>query len=586
MTREIGDRPADNLEVSSFLHVHRRPVMRTRGTQRPWVLLAMGLSLVTVSAAPAETGTAAPGRNAPANALRVDPLLIAEAAEVWALIASPDNPVWPGWDAASTPLLFYLPGVQDVLINHPSPPEGFLPYDGPVAFPGGRIYIRGEPTLIEWDGQNTSYDIEGTTTLVVADPLSNLRVQVSSLLLDERAADEKIQGLEFADLATDPYDQLATVAHEAFHVYQSERAPDKGANEMLLLQYPVLSVQNNVGFALEGTALAEALRARDDAAFRRGAVRWLAVRQDRRASLPPAAVEYEDGGEFTEGLAKYVEYRLFQVLEGRPSGPAMAWAQGFEGYADLTRQRESLIDQLVAHMSGAALVNNDPYGTAPLRMRLYYSGMAAGVLLDRLSPTWKERILQPEPSLTSLAEEALQPTPAELEQALAAARADTGYAALVGAKSRLAEAGRARIAAMLAAIEDGPGIALVVDYSQLGSPRLGMAFTPFGITAVDDQRTIFGQAPVAVAFGEDGQVQQTAPSPLLRDTGRQQVRFRLPSNVTRTEVAATLGATPVGCELVADLAVELPGASLTAALARVTLGERELVVVLHEAGSD
>jgi hypothetical protein len=51
-------------------------------------------------------------------------------------------------------------------------------------------------------------------------------------------------------------------------------------------------------------------------------------------------------------------------------------------------------------------------------MRLYYSGMAVGVMLDGLSPGWKSRIFSPDTSLTSLAEEALKPSRAELDQAL------------------------------------------------------------------------------------------------------------------------------------------------------------------------
>ena len=61
---------------------------------------------------------------APAVTLQIDPQLIAEAAEVWALIAAQENAIWPGWNASETPILFYLPDKQDVLINHPRPPAG------------------------------------------------------------------------------------------------------------------------------------------------------------------------------------------------------------------------------------------------------------------------------------------------------------------------------------------------------------------------------------------------------------------------------------------------------------------------------
>jgi hypothetical protein len=550
--------------------------------------LVLGFVFLAASRAPGQSaaGKAEKGQIQPPATLRVDPLLIAEAREIWGLIASPNNPIWPGWDASSTPLLFYLPGEQDVLINHPHPPQGFLPYDGPVRFPGWRILLKNGPTLIEWDGQNTSTDVAGIRTLVVADTLSNLRSQISSLLQDARPAAEKIQGLRFSDFATDPYGQLAMVVHEAFHVFQDKQAPDKGANEMLLLYYPVLSVQNNVGFAQEGSALAEALRATDAAASRRAAVRWLALRRDRRATLPPKTLEYEDGTEFKEGLAKYTEYRLFQVLEGRRPGPAMSWAQGFIGYADLAPQREALIERMVKNMSGAANVNNDPYGTAPLRMRLYYSGMAVGVMLDRLSPGWKSRIFSPDASLTSFMEEALKPSSAELEQALKEAKGEAAYASLVESKTRLAQEGKAHAQAVLKEIEVGPGVGLVVDYSALGSPGLGMAFTPFGITVVDGERTIFSQIPLKVTFGQEGELAQKVPAPLLRDTGRRLVRFRLPQSATRAEVERALGSAATSGGTVANLALDLPGATVKAAKAQIRWSGEDLTVVLLKSSEE
>jgi hypothetical protein len=541
--------------------------------------LLVAASLLSASPACAQ---AAAEKAQPAT-LRVDPLLLAEAHEVWGLISSPGNPIWPGWDASGTPLLLYLPGQQDVLINHPHPPDGFVPYEGPVQFPGWRILVKNGPTLIELDGQNTSKEVEGIQTLVVADPLSSLRANVSSLLQDARPAADKVRSLGLFNLATDPYGQLATVVHEGFHVYQDKVAPDKGAEDMLLLYYPVLSAQNNVGFALEGTALNQALHAANPAALRHAAVRWLAVRRDRRASLPPKAAEYEDGVEFTEGLAKYTEYRLFQVLEGRQPGPAILWAQGFNGYASLAPQRQQLVERMVQNMSGVINVNNDPYGTAPLRMRLYYSGMAEGVMLDQLSPNWKSRIFAADVSLTSLLEEALEPTPAELDRALQEAKTDPAYDSLVQSKTKLAQEGHARADALVKEIEAGPGIGLIVDYSQLSSPKLSMGFTPFGITLIDNDRTVFSQTPIQVVFGKQGEVAQKVTVPLLRDTGRRLVRFRLPSSATRGDVEKALGSSQTGSP-VNDLVLDLPGATVKAAEAQVSWKGNDLVVVMLNGG--
>lgn len=258
----------------------------------------------------------------------------------------------------------------------------------------------------------------------------------------------------------------------------------------------------------------------------------------------------------------------------------MAWVQGFAGYADLGLQREDLIATMIQNMKGEVVVNNDPYGPAPLRMRLYYSGMAEGVLLDRLSPGWKSRIFAPDTSLTALAEEALKPSPSELDQALRESKAGPAYDALVQGKTKLAQEGKGRAEAAAQEIESGAGIALIVDYSQLASNKLSMGFTPFGITAVDENRTIFAQAPVKVIFGSAGELTQNLAQPLLRDTGKKLVRFRMPSNATRADVEKALGAPPSNGGAITGLNVELPGATLKAAKAQIRWQGNDLIIVL------
>ena len=503
---------------------------------------------------------------AQAPTLKVDPRLVAEAAEVWAVIARRDNAIWPGWDASDTPILFYLPSEQDVLINHPHPPAGFVAYDGPVRFPGGRMVVRDGATLIDADGQNTSRDVEGVRTLVVADALSNLRQRISGM--------ESARNLSFAQLATDPYEQLRFVAHEAFHVFQNRTAAAKGANEMLLRRYPVLSVENNVGFAQEGAALAAALQSADERGFQAAVSRWLAVRRHRRAALPPEAIAYEDGAEFKEGLAKYVEYRLLQVLEGREPGSQMWWVQGFHGYHDLSAQRAELIATMLQHMRGEIAVNNEPFGTAPLRMRLYYSGMAIGAVLDRLSPSWKDRILRPDVSLTDLVEQAMGPRAGDLSQGLKDGQgwADD-YAALVAAKRRLAQDGQARIDTMLATIERGAGTGIVVDYGALQPPRAALAFTPFGITMVDEDRTIFTQVPIQARFPDGTEVAQTEATPLLQDRKRNVIQFRLSRQLSREEVAGVLGEGR-------SVRLELPGVRIVSPNATIQWDGKDLRVIL------
>jgi hypothetical protein len=526
-------------------------------------------------------GSAATTLAAKSAPLGVSPLLVDAASQVWSIVARSDNPVWPGWNASDTPLLLYLPGKQELLINHPTPPPGFRPYEGPASFPGARIVARNDTTFVGYDGQNTTMDVAGVRTLVVADPLSNLRQRVQGLIGDPRPAEEKIRTLELDVLASDPYDQLGLIVHEAFHVYQEKTQAERGTNEMLLLYYPTLSVENNVGFGLEASALGEALAAGDDAGFRRAAIRWLVAREQRRAQLPARAVEYENGVEFMEGLAKYTEYRLFQVLEGREAPAALARAQGFRGFGDLSAQRATLIGQMRAHLRGEVSVNNDPYGTAPLRMRLYYSGMAIGILLDRLRPDWKEQLWKSDSSLTAFAREALRASDAERAAAATAVGADTARAGLVAAKQRLAREGQQRIADRIAGFESGAAPMLVVDYSALDSPKLGLAFSPFGITVVDADRVLFEQVPISASFADQSSLEQEVALPLLRDTRRRQLRCPLAGAYSKSALAKAAGPGRLGSRAAGPLALSLPGVKLELKSATVDWRDGAIHVALR-----
>ena len=361
-------------------------------------------------------------------------------------------------------------------------------------------------------------------------------------------------------------------------MFQYRRAPGKGANELALRKYPVLSVDNNVGLALEGDALADALRANEPGRIRAATVRWLAVRRDRRSRLPTEAIEYEDGTEFNEGLAKYVEYRLCQVLEGRAPGAGMKWVQGFYGYGDLSEVRERLIGQMASHMRGEVNVNNDPYGASPLRMRLYYSGMAIAALLDGLSPGWHSRIFEPGTTLTQLAEEALDATPAELAAGLSSARHAQGHEALVEAKKQLESAGKKRIAELLTGIGDAPTGSVTVDYAALGEPEIAMAFTPFGIVAVDEDRTIHQLVPLRARLGPGCSFAQTEATPVLHDRKRRCFQFALPETVTRAQLAQALGLERLPSDVVSDLDLRLPGVAVSAERALLTWNAGHVVI--------
>lgn len=514
-----------------------------------------------------------------AQYLSVDPLLIVQASEVWRFITAPDNRIWKDWDASKTPILFYLPDKQDVLINHPAPPEGFSLYQGGVQFPGAQINLKNGETLIGYDGQNTSIDIGGVQSLVVADTLSNRKNNVAGMIFDPRTATEKINDITYDQLGSDPFDTMGMIAHEGFHVFQHSKAANKAGNEMALKIYPTLSVKNNVGFALEGRSLLKAMQAVSISEAKKAAIEWLAIRLDRRKSLSAETSAYEDGTEFNEGLAKYIEYRLTEVLEGEKPGEMMEWIQGFNGYSDLSGQRMRLQNTMLRHMRGEINVNNDPYGVAPLRMRFYYSGMAIAVMLDRLKIDWQGAILEPETTLTSLINDALTVSETDLLKALAVATEREGYEDLVAQKTALQETGQDRAVEMANNILGGANTLLVIDYSLLKSPDIAMGFSPFGIVRVDDDRTIFGQSPFSARLRKETVFWQNSVSPVIQNEAKRYFSFQLTEKITRDALLEKIDGHSLGkVNVIAVL--DLPGVKINVGRANISWQDGKIVIQL------
>lgn len=512
------------------------------------------------------------------NDLQVDPLLIRQAHTVWEIIASPDNTIWPGWNATDTPIMIYIPGVQEILINHPKVPDDFKKYDGPVKFGDHEIFYRNDKTLIELDGQNTSIDVFGVKTLVVADTLSNRKNNLRGILDNPTPTERKLSQMRYSSLRANPYSQMAMIAHEAFHVFQGRELNHEFANESQIKLYPCLSIKNNVGNSLEATALEECLLEKDDAIARDAAIRWLAIRKDRRADMDPRMIEYEDRNEFIEGTAKYVEVKLMEVLQGSKPEPTLWFAQGFEGFDDLSWHRENTINAMGRVMRGEVNVNNDRYGTSPVRFRLYYSGTAIALLLDRFSPNWKNDIADPSETLTSLAEKVFGATDEELEAALNKAKSGSKYEELVASKTQLAKEGAEDTKKMLGKVVDGPDL-ITIDYSALDTEKVGLSFTPFGVRAVDANRTIYSMTTISASMMKKQYgFKQVYPTAVLEDIENKQFQMQLDESIAVEKLAELLGQSGDGPWTVDDLAIELPGVKLNATKCQIHHNGSSLLV--------
>lgn len=172
-----------------------------------------------------------------------------------------------------------------------------------------------------------------------------------------------IGGIETATvLAAHPTPGL--IAHEQFHVHERTKHPAWSANEADLFVYPADDAEAFALLRRETEALRNALNG-DQSAARLA----LEYRRQRFARIGATAAKYERGSELNEGLATYIQHRV--------DGGAVVLADG------------------------------PPDG---VRDRIYQSGLAYALLLDRWAPRWQEALEGGDPrSLDELLAAALLP---------------------------------------------------------------------------------------------------------------------------------------------------------------------------------
>jgi|SRR5687767_7406500 len=230
------------------------------------------------------------------------------------------RPLWPGFDPAKVPLAIF-DGERTFLFRHPSPPPEFR-----------RVADRPETAVVA--GQHPL--VRANTSVAIGD------ARTATLLLD--ATEEA------------PVRESAAVAvHEAFHVFQADRHPKWGGNEVDLFTYPMDEPVLLQRSRLETEALRRSL-----AEGERAAACWAAaaldLRRARFSQLGESGALYERGTELKEGLARLVETRARGASSRDPVFPASEFA------------------------------------AADVRSRSYAVGHAFGLLLDRFAPGWESKL--------------------------------------------------------------------------------------------------------------------------------------------------------------------------------------------------
>jgi hypothetical protein len=294
------------------------------------------------------------GQGPPGDAVRV---LVEVQGHVQRLDRRHPGGVWPGFEPAGIPVIYVLPDVGTLLLGWDGePPGGFTAVDDV----SGACWRSGAQRGAASTGVNLGG--RGAAQVVVSEP------------------------------AVAPL--VGITVHEAFHVFVAGcrtegRRFGQGENSFLVTRYPIFSVENEAGFALEGRVLAAALRADTQADACALAREFIAVREGRQRKLDTDLVDFEVLTELNEGLAQYAGVRGLLLLAGDRDPPLAA---AFRAEA---RRMQGDLDHLIDS------------GDRSFRLRFYHTGPAMGLLLDRLvGGDWKPRLVEANGTLQDVLAEA------------------------------------------------------------------------------------------------------------------------------------------------------------------------------------
>ena len=309
--------------------------------------------------------------------------------------------IWPGWAELDTPFILWN-RAHEFLIGQPGPVAGWeaVPND---TF-AGQVYYRRPAD----NPQNFAVRLAVGGGEVWAASIGTkweadlfLREMFQEMLPPPLA-----QVIPYRLLILPSEVQITGALHESFHVYQAQVAPERltAAEAAQRHENAYFGRDDATGEAWreEVRLLADALRAETDGEALDLTRAFLVQRQERRAEagMEPALVGYERQLEWEEGLAKYVElaaWRAAHISASYQPTPALAEDVYFKSYATFAQRWSQEVGVLTRS------------GGESGSTRFYYTGMAQAFLLDRLSPGWKERVMQPDAWLEDLLADAVQP---------------------------------------------------------------------------------------------------------------------------------------------------------------------------------
>jgi len=344
--------------------------------------------------------------------------------------------LWPGWDPAATPLAIYKGSEMVVLVGHPAPPAGFT-----------RLQTQAVSAPVFVAGAATGF-LRANTAQVFAGALTSF--------------------FSYSEFMSRPLPEaLALGIHELFHAQQNRIAPRKFGDILVVLwgKYPEFSPRNRALLAMEAELLHRALTATDAGEARGLVAGFLGIRAERRKELGPELARYESGEESSEGLARYIEFHLLELLAQKDAR--------FQEAGQAAAKRLEPLKNIHA-------LQRD-------RERFYALGLSQAALLDRFRPGWK-REFESGPLLLDelLAGAVPAATPAETARWMDRLSFPRLLAEQEKAVAERLEQGQAR----LTVLASRPGERVVIEVGALKDKIVLRGFNPNGSMALDPDRVL------------------------------------------------------------------------------------------------
>jgi hypothetical protein len=294
-------------------------------------------------------------------------------AEAFRLADALGNRVWPDWDKASFAILLVTPE-QEFLIRHPKP-SGDFTLIGEDAVLKHKVWFRKRkygPDLL------ATFPAVGGVPTVVIGQAENTAAKTSTRW-------------------------VITLLHEHFHQLQNSQPRyyaevdalglargDQTGMWMLNYAFPSTTPEVKDQFSVMCKALAEALRARQQADFAKKLASYVEAKKKFQSLLKADDYKYFAFQAWQEGIARYTEYHI-AVLAAAEYKPSKEF-EDLKDYAPFKEEARAILKGIEKELASVEL-------DKAKRTAFYGLGAAEGLVLDRANPGWRKHYFEEKFSL-------------------------------------------------------------------------------------------------------------------------------------------------------------------------------------------